>query len=232
MTSSQAGQEEIKNFTIKEIDFPYFSAKAKINFKNSDNDINASVSIRIRKDSLIWISLVPALGIEASRSLITKDSIFVLDRLNNQYYAYDFNSLSDKVNVTLSYTLFEAMILGNLPFHKKAEDSLSRVSKEDYYLLLQKEEKMSVENYVKVSTMKLEKIQIREKKAHKELQIVYNNFAPLNEFLFGYNSLINYTYPHNAGIQSTSIAIQYNKAEISSKPLNFPFNVPAKYTRK
>jgi hypothetical protein len=224
--------ETFKNVELHEVKFTYLSAKAKINYKDSDNDQNATVNIRIKKDSLIWISLVPALGIEVSRCLITKDSIYILDRLNNQYLKYDFTSLGNKININLNYDIVEAMILGNLPFSKTAEDSLSKTTAEDYYILSQKRDALVIENYIKTNTMKLEKLQFKERKSHKELQIVYNNFAPLNSFLFGYSSLINLTYPQKGQIQSTTITTQYNKVEISDKPLNFPFNVPLKYTRR
>ena len=229
ITTLDAEKEKIKNFQVQEINFTYLTAKAKINFKDSENDINAGVNIRIKKDSIIWVSLVPLLGIEASRCLITKDSIFLLDRLNNHYYEYDYTSLEKKINIRLNYKILESMILGNLPYTKSEKDQLSILPNEDYYLLHQNHGNINIENYVKISSMKLERLQLKE--TQKELHIVYNNFAPLNDFLFAYNSLINLTYPHHSGIQSTKISIQYNKVELTDKILNFPFNVPAKYSK-
>ena len=122
------------------------------------------------------------------------------------------------------------MILGNLPYPKLLDDKLSLLPNEEYYLLLQNRQNVNVENYIKTNSMKLERLQLKE--MQKELHIVYNNFAPLNEHSFAYNSLVNITYPYNSGIQSTKISIQYAKIELNDKPLNFPFNVPAKYTKK
>ena len=39
------------------------------------------------RDSAIWLSISPLLGIEAVRVLLTKDSVKALDRLNNIYYS-------------------------------------------------------------------------------------------------------------------------------------------------
>ncbi|HAR20844.1 MAG TPA: DUF4292 domain-containing protein, partial [Cytophagales bacterium] len=46
------------------------------------NQFSSPLTIRIRKDSVIWISVNPALGIEVVRALITKDSIFVIDKIH------------------------------------------------------------------------------------------------------------------------------------------------------
>src|SRR5690606_14821280 len=83
-----------ETFVVNEINFNYLSGKAKINYADKNTDVNAALNIRVKKDSVIWLSLTVALGIEASRCLITKDSLFMLDRINNHYYAYDYRTIS------------------------------------------------------------------------------------------------------------------------------------------
>ena len=67
-------------------DYEYLSAKTKITVINTDGKTEFSASVRIKKDSAIWISISPALGIEIVRVLITKDSIKIIDRFNKKYY--------------------------------------------------------------------------------------------------------------------------------------------------
>src|ERR1700746_3695342 len=76
-TPPDARREEIEKFIVKEIDFKYFSSKAKSNFKDEKENVNASVHIRMKKDSVIWMSITPGLGIEALRVLIRPDSVFM-----------------------------------------------------------------------------------------------------------------------------------------------------------
>lgn len=230
--ATPADPNEIENFHINEFDFRLFSAKAKISFKDEEMDINATANIRISKDSVIWISVTPALGIEASRCLITKDSVFMIDRINNQYHKYDYKSLAQRINIDLNYSMLEAMLVGNLPVKKSSEDKLSKVPQGDFYLLQQKYAKMDIDNYVKLSSMKLELLQLKESLTNKELKINYTNFGLVDTTTFAFNNLINLTYRENASLKSTSIAIQYIKVELPQKDLNFPFNVPPKYSKR
>lgn len=233
IVATKAPEEDVERFLVQEIDFKYLQAKAKIHFKDQDMDVNATANIRIKKDSIIWISLTPALGIEASRCLITKDSVFVIDRINNQFHKYDFNGLAEKINIKINYKMLEAMLLGNLPITKNPSDKLSRVPQGDYFLLHQKNDKTEVDNYVKIASMKLEMLEINEPETNKKLRINYTNFGNLsNTNNFAFNNLINLTYRVNTGIQSTSIAIEYNKVDLPEKDLNFPFNIPQKFNKK
>ncbi len=233
MTSQKTdGISEVDTFKVKEIEFKYLAAKAKINFKDSETDINATAHIRIRKDSIIWISVVPALGIEASRCLIDKDSIKILDRINNQFHGYSFATLEQKINIHLTYHILQSMLLGSLPFPTRHEDQLSKSMNKEYFILKQLVEGMQVENYVKASSMKLEKFDIREEKTNKDLKVVYSNFLPLNNFFFPFNYQINIIYPMNNSLQSTVVSVEYHKVELPEKELNFPFNIPNKYLKK
>src|SRR5437762_7991355 len=65
----------ISNLSQKRIDFTTFSAKVKIDYEGKENSDQATAYIRIQKDSLIWISLTGALGIEGMRVLINQDSV-------------------------------------------------------------------------------------------------------------------------------------------------------------
>ena len=54
-------------------------------YKGSYNGIPFKVQIRAQHDSLLWFS-VSAFSMEAGRALITKDSLFVMDKINKQIY--------------------------------------------------------------------------------------------------------------------------------------------------
>jgi len=68
------------------IEFETFSAKINTDYEGGDGkkyDVN--VFIRMKKDSLIWISVNGALGIEGMRVLIDKDSVRILNKLDKEY---------------------------------------------------------------------------------------------------------------------------------------------------
>src|SRR5690348_3224740 len=63
-----------------EFDFQWLTAKAEVEYTDQDNNPETfDVNIRLRKDSVIWISVTPLLGIEAVRVLITPDSMKIMN---------------------------------------------------------------------------------------------------------------------------------------------------------
>ena len=65
-----------ENIEINTFKFDYFTAKAKLNYTNGDQKLSAVANLRIKYDSLIWISISPGLGIEVLRLKLTTDSVF------------------------------------------------------------------------------------------------------------------------------------------------------------
>ncbi|MCK5279743.1 MAG: DUF4292 domain-containing protein, partial [Cyclobacteriaceae bacterium] len=68
----KSGKKE--NVNIEEIDFDYFLTKTKVRYSEGDKQVNGNAHIRIKKDSLIWFSVSPSIGLEATRVMITKDT--------------------------------------------------------------------------------------------------------------------------------------------------------------
>lgn len=65
--------------------FDRLESKVNINFKTSQSSNSLAAQVRIQKDSCLWISLQPFLGIEVGRLLLTTDSVFVMNRLQKSY---------------------------------------------------------------------------------------------------------------------------------------------------
>jgi hypothetical protein len=229
-----ARREEIEKFIVKEINFRYFSSKAKINFKDEKEDVNASVHIRMKKDSIIWMSITPGLGIEALRVLIRPDSIFMLNKIKdpNAYSAYDFDYLNRQFNIDLTFQNLQAMILGNLAIAKTYDDMLSKNEAAGEFILQQKTPNMGVNNHVTMATMKLHKLVMNQSGTQNKLTVEYSNFAPLDTSSFPYGNLVLIDIIKNQILKSTAITINHNKVDISDKALNFPFNVPKRFENR
>jgi hypothetical protein len=225
-----AQREEIEKFIVQEVDFKYFSSRAKLNYKDDKNDVNTTVLFRIKKDSIIWMTVTPGLGIEALRCLIRPDSIFLIDKLNNKYSEYGLDYLKSSLNIDISFQNLQAMIVGNMPFTKSYNDKLGKDS--SFYLLQQQSKNMEIDNHVRVATMKLEKLSITEAPSKNNLSIDYSNFGPLETYVFPFSQLININYKTDKLSHTTTITVNHTKVELSDKALNFPFNVPKRYENK
>ena len=228
---ARPGIEEARA-NVVEIDFRYLTAKSKISFKSQQQDIdNANVNIRVRKDSVIWVS-VSKLGIEAVRGMITRDSITIIDKIHREYSVYDFPTLSKQFNFDMNFDLLQALIVGNLPLPKRPAQKIK--NERDYLLLRQSNGKVMVENYIGEQDHKLKKLMLTEQPTKNTLRLDYEDFTSLNNFLFPYTSLVTLDYQSKSDGQfyQTLLRIKHNKVEMVDKSPGFPFTIPAGYQRR
>lgn len=220
------------NATVDQVDFDYLTAKSKVSFKSKEQDINnASVNLRIDKDSLIWLS-VSGVGVEVARALITKDSVVIMDRIHREFSVYDYPSLSQRFNFNLNFGLIQSLLVGNLPL---PQEPAQRVRNEkDYLLLRQHEGKVLVDNYIGEQNRKLKKLLVVEQPTKNSLSLDYEDFTVLNNFLFPYTSLVTVDYKSKNDGQpyQTVLRIRHNKVELTDKNPGFPFSIPPKYQRR
>lgn len=228
---NRPGIEEARA-NVAEIDFRYLTAKSKISFKSPAHDIdNANINVRVRKDSLIWLS-VSKLGLEAVRALITRDSITIIDKIHREYTVYDFPALSRQFDFNMNFDLLQALIVGNLPLPKRPAQKIK--NERDYLLLRQSEGKVLVENYIGEQDRKLKKLMVTEQPTKNTLRLDYEDFTSLNNFLFPYTSLVTLDYQSKADGQfyQTLLRIKHSKVELVEKNPGFPFTIPANYQRR
>lgn len=217
-----------------DIDFEYLTASSRIKFSNDEKNLNANASIRIKKDSIIWISVSPGFGVEAARGKATKDSLIIINRLNREYLAYDFKKLSEEFNFDITYDLLQAALLGNMPIDLRQED---KIRKENAYFIIKQETgNVTVSNYINARIMKLEKVDMREKnKASSRdntLYLQYDDFKVLDDHVIPFINLISLNYRRGRNAQNTEINIEHKKASFPQEALKFPFNIPDKYEQK
>jgi len=220
---------DVESLKVKEIDFDYFEAKAKLNFKDHEYDVRAKANIRMKMDSVIWLNF-SAVGISGGRCLITKDSITLINMIKKEYYVFGYDHLSKKFNYPLTYDVVQSIILGNMPKKLEMDDKVER--NEEFYKVLQTNEPFLLESRINAKTLKLEFVNITERDTENNATIQYGNFNLVNDHAFAYTALVNLLYENNLGKFITNVDIEYSKAEISDKPLRFPFNIPNKYERK
>jgi hypothetical protein len=212
---------------IDEIQFEYFQGRSKIKYLDGTQGINATANIRIKKDSVIWISVTPALGIEALRAMITFDSVYVIDRLNKKYQVISMDSISKHVNFNLTYSMIESLIIGNMIVHQPENDVI--VKEGNYYQLKQQKGNLSIDNFVNSKTMKVEKVSVIDDTTRNYMDIDYHNFQMVDSLLFPMDNSISLFYADKNKTLNTQIIITFTKVSFHDKKVRFPFNVPNRY---
>lgn len=121
---------------LKANEFKFNTLDAKLDVEAAiDSSLNSfNVSLRIKKDSVIWMS-ISKVGIEAARVLITKDSVRFINRVNNQYFRGDYAYISKLLNSQLDYEILQSLLVGNsVSFYDEDEKLKANIS-DCHYLL-------------------------------------------------------------------------------------------------
>lgn len=98
------------------INFNTFNAKVKVAYEGKEGGDEATASIRLKKDSAIWLSLRGALGIEGFRVLITKDSVKVMNLLKKNVQFRSINYLQEITDLPFDFSTLQDLIVGNPVF--------------------------------------------------------------------------------------------------------------------
>ena len=206
---------------IDEFQFVYLSGKAKVSYQDAKQNFKSSVDIRIKKDSAIWLSFRPAMGIEAMRVLITQDSMKIIDRLKSENYAYSLRELSRNIQFNLDFVLFQAAITGNLISKTKIDSTYQNT---DFQVVTQKNNAIFLQTHIHKNNRKIYKVKLQDVVTQNQGQVNYADFTEYDKQLFAFScTMVLQYYAQNNMPQNAEMSLKYSKIEVSKKPLRFPF---------
>jgi len=229
--------EQLKNNEFK---FDWLTAKfsATVIFNETENSFNGT--LRIRKDSAIWISISPALGIEAVRILITNDSVKMINRLETTYFEGDLKYFSNTLNTNLDFDMLQYLLVGNdIAVYKNDVYKASLDGK--HYLLntigrgkLKKQLKNTIDSlnilkqdiWLDPYTYKVTRVHLKELKENRKLEAEYSEFTKVDSLLFPF------TVEYKTVNEKDRLEIKIEHSKVTTEgPLEFPFKVSDKYKK-
>lgn len=97
------------------------------------NDLSGQ--LRMRKDSIVWVSVTATMGVEVLRAKISNDSIWILNRLEKTYLAEHVDSLDQQIGPLFGLRLpfAQFMLLDNIEGIPPVENQTVGWNQYDYY---------------------------------------------------------------------------------------------------
>lgn len=223
-----------------ELKFDKFSAKFNVTYQVDRKKTNVSGSLRIDYDSIIWISVTPALGLEAVRFMLTPDSIKFINRLSKTYFLHEFAYINQLLNKTLDYDMAQAFLIGNDFSLYDSNSFKASVENQQYKLNTQNRRKLR--RYVRHSeddisipiqsiwldpeNFKISKVLLKEAERDSRKFIAsYGEFEDVDGKLIP-NSL---EFKVETDDKKVWIKISYSKIQINQDQ-TYPFYIPENYS--
>ena len=106
------------------------SAKGSLTFQlGNGKSKKVNASLRIARNRMIQISIVPLLGIEVARIELTPDKVLLVDRINKNYIEATFHELSAWTKSSLDFHILQSLLLNEIFVPGEADLTTSALRK-------------------------------------------------------------------------------------------------------
>jgi len=89
-------------------------SKMSLAFNVNDREVNVSAVCKIKKDTAIYISIQPFMGIELFKAELMPDSMKVFDKMNHRYYVTDYAFFRKRFGVDVDFNSFQSLLFAQL----------------------------------------------------------------------------------------------------------------------
>ena len=222
-----------KNVAEVDLSIPPKNAKeliAKVNSKNKspewlalkgkvrlmlekDNEVSLGISIRVRKDSLIWASVSAPFGIELFRAVLTKDSVYYINRANKTYFVKPIAHISKIIKTDIAFNEIQQMIIAN-PKIVKNKYSFDRINND--FMLSTQDYIYTISNFYRIRQGVL---------IDKENSLIYtySNFSFENDFPEQLELIVK-----SSSENDLNLKLNYSKV-VFDQQQQTPFKIPSSY---
>lgn len=203
-------------------EYGFLDAKAKIVIEEESGKITrGTLSLRAKKDSILWFTISPGMGMEAVRGLITKEKIQIKDRIGKEDVNLSFKEFETIYGLKLSLDLFQNLLWANPPHPFDYKDRLLRVGKS--FELTQVRDQVRYFSKIDVNHKKLAEMVSNSLDDRGSLLASFSSFQEINKQALPSKVLYKLAYQLPNGGQNTLVHLEWTSINLNSANLSFPF---------
>jgi len=220
-------QQTVNGLVRNRIDFQTFSSRMKVHYEGSDGkDYEFNAFIHIKKDSMIWVSINAALGIEAFRLLITPDSVKILDKLKKIARLRSVSFLQEEIHLPVDFRTMQDLLMGNpiyldttnILFYKKDASGISLLSVGDLF-----KNYLTLNNDNTIRHCKLDDV---DPMRARTCDLTYGDYEQRDSLRFS-------TFRKISVAEKTKVDIELGYKQYKfNENLSFSFTIPKNYRRR
>lgn len=208
------------NFDKKTVD-----AKLKVNFNNGKTKQNLSVSMKIKKDEVIWLK--GSKFITVFKAEITPTSVRYYSSVFKNSFVGDFSMIKELLGVEINFEQLQNLFLGQSLLNVKEEKQGVEITNNRYVLTPEiQAELFDIFFTINPAHFKLEEQSIVNNEKNLRLDIKYPSYNLINEVVFP--SEINVKAKNAKSV--TAIDLEY-KSVVFDADVYMSFNIPSGYKK-
>lgn len=227
-----ATQPQSAAFLINQLDqqrsykIQTLSARATIYAENEGMAVEAYANLIWIRDSVLWLN-VKKLGIEAARALITRDSVFIINRLEKTYSAQSIDALQREYSLPEGFDLLQQLIVGSA--WRPSELELQADIKDSLHRLSGSNAQFTADYRLEEGSYVLRREMFLQKRDARLLHVEFGRFDKLaGAGIFPYLRRIEVFSPESGTLR---LELQLSDVKIN-EPKSYRFEIPSHYKRE
>jgi hypothetical protein len=181
-------------FKESRIDPLYCTTRVKFRYQDPEQSLSGTATVRMVRDSAVWVSVSVLFGIEAARLMFYPDRLELSNKLEGSKETYQYRALTDMIGTQVSLPALQALVLGNSPMGTKMPNKQIMVNDTVWQQYLQPILNLALLK----SNGKLAALNTTNALTQSRCELSYGQFTQTAMGLFAYKKLVNVTNPKGA----------------------------------
>lgn len=219
-----SAEESLRKVRATFLDFQTLNSNTDLYVNSSMFTGSIGAKLRIVKDSVIWMS-ASKFGFEVARVLITKDSVFMVERVQKTYIRESIEALSELAGVSVGYDVLQDFLVGN-PYLDEGSNEVAYYTG-DTLSIKPAFNEIDIKHLVDKNDFKLLQTTVRDDKSKMDAGMGFEDYRALeDEQIFSYFRNITLD---NGVDEPTTASIKFNNPELNIEKA-IKFSIPDSYT--
>ena len=226
------------NHIIREVEdnrFEFDNIDTKFNVRLEGNNIGLKGQLKMKNDSVIWISLSLKLGIEVARVMITEDSVKLINRTNKTYFVESVDKFQERLPSEVTMQFLQDILVGNDILLSKNDKFKVTIDDNNYKLESDRNTFWITPKTFKVKSCQLSTVSYQQSAISYQqstvngqrstVSVIYDNFQEINGNLLPTKIILNANEDFDIKLE-----IDYSEVKVGER-LEFPFNISKKFNK-
>lgn len=118
--NTPSSTDDVASYSIP---FETLNGKCKFTLSLGEKSFSTNGLLRMKKDSIIQLSIQPILGVEVARAYFTKNEFALIDRMNKQYLKMDYEDLGKNISANINFHSVQSLFANTIFAYEKEEDA-------------------------------------------------------------------------------------------------------------
>ena len=214
----------VQHLLMNQTGYKTLSGRAKLSWDDGKSQQDFQATVRMKKDSLVWMSITGPMNVEAARVLITPDTFQLLNKINTEYTGRGFSFLNNWLLFPVSFPMLQQILAGEkVDIREKATTAAYQDST---FIIYAENNNLLEKIWVNSRNYTISKILLKDKLLTQQMSITFDSYNLLEGKPFSYHRVIEV----NRDGAVLTLTIDFTKVKLNEN-LSYPFEVSEKYKR-